>query len=93
MLLGVILLGSIPVRVTKKAGHLSVSCFFVPSYKESHLSPRLRGIGFANSAKRRSVLAQDLADEFSAKSFSSKAPSRTFLSECKSTPFFVVLHI
>ena len=35
------------------------------------------GIGFANSTKGRSVLAQELLGEFSAKSFSSQAPSRT----------------
>ena len=62
---------------------------FADAYASENPSPRLRGIGFANSAKRRSVLAQDLADEFSAKRISSQTPSRSLYSKSVKALFFL----
>ena len=58
-----------PYGSPKKERHLDgVFLFLSPSYEESHLSPRLRGIGFANLTKGPSVLARELLGKFSSQS-------------------------
>ena len=69
--------GPIPGGASKKDGYPNGYPSFLP-FSPLHwtrLCALARRIRFAISAKRRSVLAQDLADEISAKSLCSTAPS------------------
>ena len=69
--------GPIPGGASKKDGYPNGYPSFLPlpPLHRIRLCALAHRIRFAISAKRRSVLAQDLADEISAKSLCSTAPS------------------
>ena len=69
-----------PYGSPKQKGVQKHSFFVLPMRTHRRIHHRACAwIGFANLTKGRSVLAQELLGKFSAESFCSKAPSRTFI--------------